>query len=477
MVRTIHALLIPLFISFAFGCAGPALETVRPVQPGAELQSTLTWPDFVGAEDAAALERAEQRIEQVRKGELLVRVVDTAGKPVPKAHVRWVQQSRDFHFGVAAPFNARVWGDLLRIGVNHVAAALDWNATEPEPNVWTDGAAAAAHGLDILPQMGAAARGSAAVWMTPGLTPAWVRGLDRAALLTAVDRHVRTLAHNLKGHVAYWEALNEPNAEWSDAVGRDPGFVVDIAAAAVQGLRDIDPLTPILISFNHPMGERQGLKPLHFCERLRAADVDFDIVGLSYYYNGYSKTWTMPRRTLPDIGANLDDLALAGKPIHITGVSVPSRIHPTDPSLAGHWTKRWSPELQAVYLKAFYITAFSRAAVQAITWRDALDEDAHIVGGGLFATESEPKPAFFALRDLLARWRTEGDGSTDDNGELRLRGFGGGYRVIVTDPASRRELLGEAHITERELDVVTITVPDEIAHPEKIATPWVVVTR
>jgi len=471
----LFTLLIASFVSSA--CAGPLLETVRPVQPLDEPTSTLAWPDYLDAEDVAYLTAAEKRIEEVRKGELLVRVVDTSGVPIPGAQVRWVQQTRDFHFGVAASFDAGVWGELLRIGVNHTAAALDWQSTEPEPDLWTSGAAAGAYGLDILPKMGVSARGSAAVWMSPRRTPEWVRSLSKVDLLDAVDKHVRTVAEQLRGHVAYWEAVNQPNSEWTAAMGGAPDMLIKVAAAATRGLRDVDPLTPILVSFNNPLGGAPGLKPLYFAERLEKAGVDFDIVGLQYYYNGYTDSWTLPRRTLKDIGASMDEVSLANKPIHITGVSVPSSVHPTDPTMAGYWTRRWSPELQAVYLRAFYITAFSRAAVNAITWRDAVDAGAYISGGGLFHRAGEPKPAFFALRDLLAQWRTDGDARTDEKGELRMRGFGGGYRLVVVDPASRRELLGEARVTERELNEVTITVPDDIAHPGDIATPWVVVKR
>lgn len=470
---------IALLALLVTGCAGP-LDTVRPVQPPSEPEPELAWPDYVSEADVELLNDAERRIADVRQGELLVHVVDASGAAVRGLAVRWVQESHDFRFGVEEPFDPALWGHLLRIGVNHAAATLDWEATEPEPNLWTVGPAAAAWGLDVLPRMGVTTRGAAAVWLLQNRTPEWVRSLKPADLLIAVEQHVRTLASTLGERVAIWEALREPNVEWASAAGRDADLMLEVARAATIALRDVAPLTPVMINFANPLGERQNLRPLHFSERLRNAGVEFDIIGLQYYYNGYTNHAgagdVLARRNLADIAANLDDLALVGKRLHVTGVSVPARPHPADPTLAGYWGRRWSPELQATYLKAFYVVAFANEAVDAITWRDAIDRGALIEHGGLFTPAGDPKPAFWALRDLLAHWRTEGDGKVDELGEVRLRGFGGDYRIVVSDPITHREVVATAHVHAGQLATATVVVPPGFEAPDG-STPWVVVKR
>ncbi len=458
------------------GCA-TTLEPVRPVKPEKPPVAGMDWPEYVEAADVALLKRAEERIDAVRKGELLVTVVDVNGDPIQGAEVRWVQRARDVRFGVEGTFDPGVWGDLVRIGVDQTAATLDWQPTEPEPGVWTTGPTAAVYGLDILPAMGVKARGSAAAWMMPSRTPDWVRGLDRDALLKAVDEHVRSLVGQLEGFVDSWEAVRDPNTEWTRAVGADPELVADVAEVAARAIRDLDPVTPIVVNFAHPFGEAQALPPLHFGERLKVRGVPFEIVGLQYLYNGYTRSAMMPRRSLVEIDATLQQMALLGKPLHVTALSVPSERHPTDPTLAGHWGRRWSPELQAVYLRAFYVMALAHPDVDAIVWQGARDHDTEVVGGGLFEAPGKPRPAFDALRDLLAMWHTEGRAKLGEEGTVRFRGFAGNYRLVVKEPVSGRELSVETRIDARELGAVTVTLPEEIMRPDHVATPWVVHPR
>ena len=446
------------------------LEPVRPVEPAKEHQTALKWPEYVTAADIALLGAAEKRIDDVRKGELLVQVVDVAGWPVEGVEVRWVQEARDFQFGVQAPFEPNAWGQLLRMGVNHAAAQLDWQSTEPASGLWTAGATAAAWAVDILPAMGVSQRGAALVWLEKQNSPDWVRQTPAAELAALVDEHVRALAHMLTGHVALWEALTDPAFE-------SPEDLVRVARASTLALRDADPTTPIMVRFKNLLGEGRIGSPIEITRRLLDADIDFDVLGVDLRYNGYSHAAIAERRSLAQMQEGLSDLALHGKPIHITAASVPSAPHPDDVKRAGHWARRWSPELQAVYARALYVMLFSHPAVEAITWEGAFDTGTETVAGGLLNKAGTPRPAFHALADLLREWRTEGGGKVDADGQLRFRGFGGTYRVIVTDPVSRREVSTTAHITERQLEKRVITLPRTLVQPIETAVPWSVVRR
>jgi len=46
---------------------------------------------------------ARERIERIRKGDVTLRVLDAAGRPVPRAQVRVQQQRHGFRFGSEAP--------------------------------------------------------------------------------------------------------------------------------------------------------------------------------------------------------------------------------------------------------------------------------------------------------------------------------------------------------------------------------------
>lgn len=459
--------LLATIVALAGGCAGH-LDIVRPVMPERSPEATTVWPSYVTPDDRALLEDSERRIDEVRKGELLVSVRDARGLAVDGMTVRYRQISHDFQFGVSAVFSPSIWGDLVRAGVNRGAVEVDWSGTEPRPDSWTLEAAEASYGLGILPGMGVQMSATAALWMTPDRTPEHVQKLEHKALLRTVDRHVRGLVSRLRGRVSLWEALREPNTEWAMGIGKSPDAMVELALTAAQAVRSVDAVTPIGVSLTNPFGEGQSLAPLAFVKRLEDAGLDLDVVGLEYYYNGYRRAKRQgstvtadveARRGLTDIATNLEDFSRFGRTLAITGVGVPSEPCPADAGLAGYWGRRWSEELQAVYLRAFYTLAFSTPKVEAVVWRDATDATAMIEHGGLFRKAGSPKPALFALSALIDAWTTRGEGATTGEGLLRFRGFGGKYVVEITHPVTGERLLRTVRVRERELNSTVIDLP------------------
>lgn len=442
-------------------CAG-SLAPVRAVEPAGDELAELQWPDYVSAEDRELLAAAEERIGEVRQGELLVRVQTPYGVPVPDVTINWRQESRQFAFGVDTKFDSAVWGDLLRGGIDIGVAALDWASTEPEPDVWRVESAAEKNGLAVLPQMGVRMMASAALWMTPGGTPAWVRQLSGPELEEAAERHVSGLVERLRGQVVMWEAVRDPNPEWTAAVGRDSALIGRLAKASTRAIRALDPVTPIAITWVDPLRSSGALGPLALSSQLEKAGAEYDVVGLHYLYNGYTGALRPTgQRSLGAIAKNLDDFALLGKPIGITAVSVPSEPRPGGDG-PGFWGRSWDQELQAAYLKAFYVLAYSKQAVRSITWRDAVDDGAAIFGGGLFERAGTPKQSWYALRGLMERWTSAGEADGDRWGQVRFRGYGGTYRIEVTDQFTGRVHLATAVVRERELTQITIRLPEEL---------------
>ncbi len=473
----VHSLFITVVTStHVVGCAGQ-LDAVRPVMPEGATEVSTAWPAYVTDDDRAMLEDAERRIDSSRKGEVLLVVRDARGIAVEGVQLELSQVRHDFKFGVEEAFTPAVWGQLVRAGVNHGTVIADWTGTEPQPDNWTLEAVEASYGAHVLPDMGVDLRASAALWMTPERTPEHIRRLDATALRAAVERHVRGLATRLRGNIILWDALREPNAEWASALGRDPNLMVSLAVAAAEAVRSVDSVTPIGVSFTHPFGEGQAITPLAFLKRLTDAALDFDVVGLEVYYNGYKRSKSdagktvselMPRRSIAELAEILSEFDRFGKTLHISGISVPSVPYPTDRAIAGYWGRRWSEALQADYLRAFYTMAFAHASVKAIVWKDALDSSATIEHGGLFRKPGSPKPAFFALRNLIRGWTTNDAGVTDIEGRLRLRGFAGDYQVTVRDTLTGEATTLPARIREGELDTLTIDLPETWLPPEPI---------
>lgn len=93
--------------------------------------------------------------------------------------------------------------------------------------------------------------------------------------------------------------------------------------------------------------------------------------------------------------------------------------------------------VQAIITRNMYRIWFSLKSVMGVTWWNVVD-DCGAKGepsiSGLFTRTMEPKPAFYALNQLLnSEWKTRLELVPDADGNIKFRGFRGKYRISWTD--------------------------------------------
>ena len=93
--------------------------------------------------------------------------------------------------------------------------------------------------------------------------------------------------------------------------------------------------------------------------------------------------------------------------------------------------------IQAVITRNLYRMWFSQKSAMGITWWNVVD-DCGVVNepttSGLFSRTMEPKPAFYALNELInSEWKTNLELSPDAEGNIKFRGFKGRYRLSWKD--------------------------------------------
>lgn len=98
----------------------------------------------------------------------------------------------------------------------------------------------------------------------------------------------------------------------------------------VQTVRRQDPQTPVIISFDQPLGEylahhRNGISPIHFADALARSGLGLAGLGLELRM-GYAALGTIPRSTLA-ISQLLDRWATLGLPIMVQ-LTVPADTAP-----------------------------------------------------------------------------------------------------------------------------------------------------
>jgi GH35 family endo-1,4-beta-xylanase len=421
----------------------PSSTPTAAITPG----PTPTPSIKMSAQDAAAVAQAEADIEKNRQGEAIITVVDSQGRPLPGLSVDYTQIEHSFLFGVFDTYDPQVFALMREAGLNHVTFHYNWAAVEPRPGQYTWDNLDFAWGVQDLRDRGFHLKGHALIWLQD-TTPTYMRYLPFESYKKAVYRHVYDTVDHYQDEIELWEAINEPMSSGANEPGFDERQIIDITATSAKAIRAAAPQARIIINNASCGGEdKKGMYPYHFLQGAIEAGVDFDIVGLQLYYNSYTWGYDMPRRSLASMGQVLDEYAALGKEVHVTEFSAPST--PLK-HYAGYWGQEWSEELQAAYLRAGYTIFFSKPHVQAITWWDANDDSSFVYHGGLLGEENRPKPSYYALKELIRSWTTNGHSVTDARGQVVFRGFGGVYQVTVTDRESGLDLSLKIAVKERQ---------------------------
>jgi len=357
---------------------------------------------------------ALDRIEQLRKGELTVRVLDAAGKPLPGATVRVQQQRHHFRFGTAAPagrFLDRTNPDNLRFqqeverlyNVVTFENDLKWAAAGPDRLAQVDQA------IDWLRERDIEVRGHCLLWGSYQHLPQPARDLRGEALLQACRDHVAEYATHTRGKLYLWDVVNEAgsNTELWDEIGWEH------FADSFRWAREADPDVRLCYNdygiVNLNPGYRAQVKKR--IEYLADHDAPFDTLGIQGHMN-------LPLTPLHTVLEILDEWAAFGKDLEITEFDLGCA----------------NDEVHAQYVRDFMTAIFSHPKITAfIMW--GFWEGSHWRardGGAMFTRDWTPRPAQEAWEDLvLNQWWTKAEAKTGDDGAATFRPFHGTHAITV----------------------------------------------
>lgn len=382
--------------------------------PGRTFDETI---DYWGGRDHPDTWRkpALERIERIRKGDLTVRVVDAAGRPVPGAAVHVEQKRHYFRFGTAAPAarfvdtqnpdNERFRQEVARL-YNTVTFENDlkWGSMSERGLATVDRAAEwlKAHDIDV--------RGHCLLWGSFHYLPVQERALRGPELLAACKAHVTDYATRMKGRVYLWDVVNEAgsNTELWDSVGWDA------FPEAFRWARAADP--DVRLSYNDYgiINENPSYRK-QVAARIRSLlehNAPLDVLGIQ----AHMSTPLTPIHRVLEI---LDEWAAFGKDLEITEFDLGCR----------------DDKIHADYVRDCLIACFSHPKVKAfIMW--GFWEGSHWranEGGAMFRRDWSKRPAEDAWEDLvLKQWWTNWSGNTSRSGTAALRAFYGKHQVTAT---------------------------------------------
>jgi GH35 family endo-1,4-beta-xylanase len=384
---------------------------------------------YEGADpDAAWRKAALQRIEQHRKADLTVEVVDAGGRPVPDAQVRVQMTRHAFDFGAAISAkwldehwdtpDGQTYRQTLLEHFNTVALenALKWSRWESEPEValrtlrW-----AKDHGLRV--------HGHVLVW--PGLekfrvkdaAEVWARAQnDPQVLRDRVNGHLESILKGTAGMIDVWDVVNEAHNqnEFIDLLGE-----AEVAAWFKLAER-YAPDAKLMYNDFGLLGSNGVNRVKHefvidLVNGVRERGGRVDAIGLQSHLGG---GFTPPPRVL-DI---LDRFAEAGNQLKVTEYDL---------------AVKQNPEEAEAYTRDFLIAIFSHPAVRGFTaWNYWSATPTWMPEASYFGDDWQPLPVGRAYLDLVKdAWWTDETVTADAKGKATVRAFLGDHRVSVSDGA------------------------------------------
>jgi GH35 family endo-1,4-beta-xylanase len=398
--------------------------------------------------DGAIMAGADARIEQYRKGALVVQVRDTRGQPVPEAQVQVEQTRHAFLFGVNVfnldPQNEASWqrsyqNRLLEV-FNYATLPFYW--AEVEPRQGQRNYARLDRMVRWLEERQFNLKGHPLVWSF--YNPNWIPR-DPDQTIELLRERVNEIIQRYKGSIKHWDVVNEANnfqetngvQQW---LQRD-GAVVYVVTA-LEWARTAGRGSDLTLIYNDY--ETGPFVSSLYAELARLNRLP-DAFGIQSHM--HEQLWG-----IREVWERADRIAQFGRPIRFTEISVLSGANISwDRPRPRSWPSTPEGEaIQADYVENLYRVLFSHPRVEAITWWDLSDLNAWMgAPAGLLRADMSPKPAYERLKSLIkGQWWTKAQGKTDKDGVYRTRAFLGSYRVTVSAGGQSQIAIAEVNKNE-----------------------------
>lgn len=412
---------------------------------------------FDGVDDASrpVMDRARKQIEEIRKGDFRLTLVDATGKPV-KGEVHLRLSRHEFRFG------ADLFGfpNLPEARRKQAEAVVDelFN-TVIIVNYWSHpDFASTDQMLAWAREHGKTTRFHALLYNVPNSFSQTGSDEER---WKSIEARIKTVAERYGSQIHEYDVLNEiASDKWvwenhpNSAFFADPANGARCFALARKYLPDAELLNTDATIATTTSPALTSL--LDYSRNLLTHGAPIDVIGQQAHFyasgpmpfqEGHSKYGGKGAFTMKMIEGGLDRLASLGKPVHITEFSPPSRDNKRkepQPSLTDEEIAAWQVN--------YYTLAFSKPYIHEITRWFVIDElGGRGVDAGLITKDGKLKPAYYTLKRLLKdTWSTEWRG-TAVNSTVAFRGFFGDYEVEV--PGYRKAVVAARSTGPRSITV------------------------
>jgi endo-1,4-beta-xylanase len=414
--------------------------------------ASLFFDGAVDQKSKLTMQNARERIEQIRKGDFTLKVLNGKGDPV-NGEIEILLDSHEFRFGanLTAVYRlskhdpARQKGlDVISKLFNHVRVGSFWRHDEPRqgsPLRWDDVDEqvrwAQKHDMTM--------RYHCLIYTHEPVLPSWHKDIQRTEdWWPLIEKRIKVVAARYGRLIYEYDVINEMVLHRDEELRYtthpplgNPQNGIRVFEIAEKYLPDA-----VLVPLEtHTLTKENPIQKDVFAYYRALLDGGAKVGAIGHQAHFYAKG-SMPFEvghpeagkgafTMAKLEEGLDWLSELGKPIHITEFSPPSR------GVLRQMKKLKQPGLSneeiAAWETNYYTLVFSKPYIHQITRWFVID----LVGGkgvdaGLVTRDGKFKPSYFVLRKLLREtWTTDWKG-TVQNGSVTFRGFYGNYKVKIS---------------------------------------------
>lgn len=389
--------------------------------------------------DPALVAAIEKNIEQYRKQEAQIELLDSQGRPIPNATVEIQQKTHAFLFGC----NAFVLGQLGENNAkyeqmfgrlfNFATVPFYWEGTEP-----TQGELRYQEGcreiwrrpppdryIPFAKKYGITLKGHPLLWHS--LNPPWIPK-DPEQLKKLYQKRFSEIAQRYADSILIWDVVNEslvcPKTYPLYSPERDY-----VAWAFQEAQKVFRPENILMINEVQSVSHAGiGEKNAYFRQVRGLLERGIKIEGIGFQFHFF--TGPVLQQHLegkiysPDQMMKVyESFGELGLPLYITEITIPTTVED-------------GLEVQAEVLRNLYRLWFSVPRMAGITYWNLADGTAYqnenAALAGLVDKKLDPKPSYLALERLIHHeWKTRLSASSDQEGKVTFRGFRGKYRILV----------------------------------------------
>ncbi len=224
--------------------------------------------------------------------------------------------------------------------------------------------------------------------------------------------HVRRVVNRYGQYIQTWTVVSGIHANNCFTFSFEQLMELTRMTAAL--VKQLSPRGTAILELVAPWGEyyarnQRTIPPLLYADMAVQSGVAFDAFGLQFQFGPALDGMFV--RDMFQISAMLDLFAKLGKPMHITGVQVPSDTTSLKAESGGEataleggaWHSPWTEDIQAEWLQRFVETALSKPFVESVSWHGLADHaKQEVPHGGLLRADLAPKAAYRQLLSMRA---------------------------------------------------------------------------